>query len=127
MRGERLAEILRRVREASPDLVVATGDLVDGQLDSMAEAEAQLREIRPRYGKYAVTGNHEFYAGLDDALEFIKGSGFTLLRGEVASVAGTIDLAGVDDPTIRRSSPRGGLSDREVLSGAAAAAASPSS
>ena len=116
VRGERLAEILRRVREASPDLVVATGDLVDGQLDSMAEAEAQLREIRPRYGKYAVTGNHEFYAGLDDALEFIKGSGFTLLRGEVASVAGTIDLAGVDDPTIRRSSPRGGLSDREVLS-----------
>ncbi len=117
VRGERLAEILRRVREASPDLVVATGDLVDGQLDSMAEAAAQLREIRPRYGKYAVTGNHEFYAGLDDALEFIKGSGFTLLRGEVASVAGTIDLAGVDDPAIRRSSPRGGLSDREVLSG----------
>ena len=117
VRGERLAEILRRVREASPDLLVATGDLVDGQLDSMAEAAAQLREIKPRYGKYAVTGNHEFYAGLDDALEFIRQSGFTLLRGEVAAVAGAIDLAGVDDPTIRPYGPRGGLSDREVLSG----------
>ena len=101
VRGERLAEILRRVRAESPDLLVATGDLVDGQLDSMAEAAAQLREIRPRYGKFAVTGNHEFYAGLDDAVEFIRQSGFTLLRQEVATVAGAIDLAGVDDPTIR--------------------------
>jgi uncharacterized protein len=117
VRGERLAEMLRMVREASPDLVVATGDLVDGQLNSMAEAAAQLRGIRPRYGKFAVTGNHEFYAGLDDAIEFIRGSEFTLLRGEVATVAGAIDLAGVDDPTIRHVSPRGGLSDREVLSG----------
>ncbi len=117
VRGERLAEILRRVRAESPDLLVATGDLVDGQLDSMAEAAAQLREIRPRYGKFAVTGNHEFYAGLDDAVEFIRQSGFTLLRQEVATVAGAIDLAGVDDPTIRHTGPRGGLSDREVLSG----------
>ena len=80
VRGERLAEILRKVRAESPDLLVATGDLVDGQLDSMAEAAAQLREIRPRYGKFAVTGNHEFYAGIDDAVEFIRQSGFTLLR-----------------------------------------------
>ena len=119
VRGERLAEMLRRVREASPDLVVATGDLVDGQLDSMAEAAAQLREIRPRFGKFAVTGNHEFYAGLDEAVEFIRQSGFTLLRQEMTAVAGAFDLAGVDDPTIRRYGPRGGLSDREVLSGAA--------
>jgi uncharacterized protein len=117
VRGERLAEILRRVRAESPDLLVATGDLVDGQLDSMAEAAAQLREIRPRYGKFAITGNHEFYAGLDDAVEFIRQSGFALLRQEVATVAGAIDLAGVDDPSIRSYGPRGGLSDREVLSG----------
>jgi predicted MPP superfamily phosphohydrolase len=115
VRQGRLAAILRKVREESPDLLVATGDLVDGQLDRMAEAAAQLREIRPRYGKYAVTGNHEFYAGIDDALDFIARSGFMILRGEVATVAGVIDLAGVDDPTIRLPRGQGGLSDREVL------------
>ena len=119
VRQGRLAAILRKVRTESPDLLVATGDLVDGQLDSMAEAAAQLREIRPRYGKFAVTGNHEFYAGLDDAMAFLAQSGFTLLRQEMTAVAGAIDLAGVDDPTIRRYGPRGGLSDRDVLSGAA--------
>ncbi|MHB9097211.1 MAG: metallophosphoesterase [Syntrophales bacterium] len=115
VRGERLAAMLRKVREASPDLLVVTGDLVDGQLDSMTEAAAQLREIRPRYGKFAVTGNHEFYAGIDAALDFIARSGFTILRGQVATIAGALDLAGVDDPTIRLPGVQGGLSDREVL------------
>ena len=116
VREKRLAAILRKVKEAQPDLLVSTGDLVDGQLNSMAEAIVQFRDIRPRFGKFAVTGNHEFYAGIDDAIDFITRSGFILLRGEVATVAGVIDLAGVDDPTIRRLGLHGGLSDREVLS-----------
>jgi predicted MPP superfamily phosphohydrolase len=116
VREKRLAAILRRVSEAQPDLLVSTGDLVDGQLNSMAEAMAQFRELRPRYGKFAVTGNHEFYAGIDEAIDFITQSGFTLLRGEAATVAGVVDLAGVDDPTTRHAGPRGGLSDREILS-----------
>jgi predicted MPP superfamily phosphohydrolase len=116
VREKRLAAILQRVREAQPDLLVSTGDLVDGQLNSMAEAVMQFRDIRPRYGKFAVTGNHEFYAGIDDAIDFITRSGFILLRGEIATVAGAIDLAGVDDPTIRRLGLHGAMSDREVLS-----------
>jgi predicted MPP superfamily phosphohydrolase len=116
VRQKRLAAILRKVKEAQPDLLVSTGDLVDGQLNSMAEAIVQFRDIRPRFGKYAVTGNHEFYAGIDDAIDFITRSGFILLRGEVATAAGVIDIAGVDDPTIRRLGVHGGLSDREVLS-----------
>ncbi len=116
VRGERLAEMLRKVREAAPDLLVSTGDLVDGQPNSMAEAIVQFEEIRPRYGKFAVTGNHEFYAGLDHSMDFMNKAGFTVLRGDVATVGGAIDLAGVDDPTVRRFGPRGGLSDREVLS-----------
>jgi predicted MPP superfamily phosphohydrolase len=116
VRGERLAGMLRKVQEAAPDLLVATGDFVDGQLNSMAEAEAQFREIRPRYGKFAVTGNHEFYAGLDESIDFMNKSGFTLLRDKVTTIGGAIDLAGVDDPTVRRFGGQGGLSDREVLS-----------
>lgn len=116
VREKRLAAMLRKVSDAQPDLLVSTGDLVDGQLNSMAEAVVQFRDIRPRYGKFAVTGNHEFYAGIDDAIDFITRSGFILLRGEVATVAGAIDLAGVDDPTIRGLGLHGGLSDREVLS-----------
>ncbi|MBU2054037.1 MAG: metallophosphoesterase [Proteobacteria bacterium] len=116
VRGERLALMLRKVREAAPDVLVCTGDLVDGQGDNLAEAAAQFREINPPLGKFAVTGNHEFYAGIDQSLDFIAKSGFIILRGEVATVAGVIDLAGVDDPAIRLFSLYRKLSDRGVIS-----------
>jgi uncharacterized protein len=116
IRGDYLAGILRKVREAAPDLVVSTGDLVDGQGNDLSEAAAQLREIRPRYGKFAITGNHEFYAGIDEAMKFTADAGFTVLRGGIATVAGAIDLVGVDDPAAQQFGSRGRLSDREILS-----------
>jgi len=116
IRGDYLADLLRKVREAAPDLLVSTGDLVDGQGNDLSEAAAQLREIRPRYGKFAVTGNHEFYAGIDEAMEFTANAGFTALRGGIATVAGAVDLAGVDDPGIHRLTVPGYPSDREILS-----------
>jgi uncharacterized protein len=115
VQGKRLAGILRKVREAEPDLIVSTGDLVDGQIDGMSEAAAQFRAILPRYGKFAVTGNHEFYAGVDQALDFTAKAGFTTLRGGIATVAGAVDLVGVDDPGIHGPGFQGRPSDHEVL------------
>jgi hypothetical protein len=114
VRGERLAGMLRKVREAAPDVLVATGDLVDGQLNRMAEAAAQFRELQPRYGKFAVTGNHEFIAGIDEAVDFIEKAGFVLLRDRVVTVAGAIELAGVDDPAVLRFAPPGPGPERQV-------------
>lgn len=59
---------------------------------------ALLRDIRPRLGKFAITGNHEFYAGISEAIAFIQDAGFVMLRGEGLNVAGVINIAGVDDP-----------------------------
>jgi predicted MPP superfamily phosphohydrolase len=112
VRGHCLAEILRKVREAEPDLLVSTGDLVDGQGNDLSEAAAQFRDIRPRYGKFAVTGNHEFYAGIAEALDFTEKAGFTILRGGVATVASVVD---VDDPGIHRFTAPGHPADREIL------------
>ena len=115
VRGGRLAGMLRKVREAEPDILVSTGDLVDGQLDQMAEAAAQLSEIRPRYGKFAVTGNHEFIAGIDAALDFTARAGFSVLRGRSITVAGAVDLAGVDDPAVLRFAVPGWVPEQQVV------------
>lgn len=100
--GERLSRIVAAVQAAQPDILVSTGDLVDGQLDSLYRAVDLLRSLSPRYGKYAVTGNHEFHAGLNKALRFTQDSGFRILRGEAATVAHVIRIVGVDDPTARQ-------------------------
>jgi predicted MPP superfamily phosphohydrolase len=88
---------------------------VDGRGNDLSEAAAQLREIRPRYGKFAVTGNHEFYAGIDEAIDFTVKAGFTTLRGGVATVASVVDLVGVDDPGRHGLGFQGYPFDREVL------------
>lgn len=103
VREDRLKLILDAVRKAAPDILVSTGDLVDGQLSRLNGLAAMLNEIKPRYGKFAITGNHEFFAGVEQSVNFTEEAGFTVLRGGDAAVpAGPIVIVGVDDPTAGR-------------------------
>ncbi len=100
VREGRLKHIIARIEKAKPDILVSTGDLVDGQLNHLNTEAGLLAAINPPLGKFAITGNHEFYAGLPEALAFTKASGFTLLRQQGVVLAG-LNVVGVDDPTVR--------------------------
>lgn len=102
IRGDSLKPILESVKQANPDILVSTGDLLDGELDNIMQDAAQFAAIKAKYGKFAVLGNHEYYAGLDRSLAFTKAAGFDLLRDEVRHTAG-ITIFGEDDITGRRS------------------------
>ena len=101
VRTARLEKILTAVEEARPDVFFVTGDLVDGQLDDIGAMAAMFSRIAPPYGKFAITGNHEFYAGLDSSLDFIRHAGFTTLRNRSVRVGG-INIVGVDDGAAER-------------------------
>ena len=115
VREERLKRILDIVKKANPDIFVATGDLVDGDVCRLNGLSDMLGDIHPKAGKYAITGNHEFYAGFEQAKCFIRDSGFTLLRGE--SVSGIINIAGVDDPAARGFGLERKVDEKVLLSG----------
>lgn len=114
IRAGRLKKIIARIKEAKPDIVVFTGDLVDGQLDHITREAELLAAVRPPLGKFAITGNHEFYAGLQDALGFTQKSGFALLRHQ-GMVAGGINLVGVDDPAVQSWGQGDAGSERDLL------------
>lgn len=116
VREERLSRILKEVKKADPDLFISTGDLVDGQINNLVGLAEIIREINPRYGKFAITGNHEFYAGLAQSLDFTRQAGFAVLRGEGLTVAGLINLAGVDDPAGKGFGLFLEVSEKELLS-----------
>jgi len=111
----RLKRILRQVKNARPDILVSTGDLVDGQMDDLEMLTDMLQDIPTKYGKFAITGNHEFYAGLDRALAFTQKAGFTILRGEGLTVSNLINVAGVDDPARKRYGPDHAVSEKALL------------
>jgi predicted MPP superfamily phosphohydrolase len=115
VRQNRLAKILKRVNAAHPDLLVSTGDLVDGQLNELEGLAEQIRQVRAPLGKYAVSGNHEFYAGIGTALKFTQAAGFTVLRGRGLTVSGVLNLAGVDDPAGSRFGTGRTVSEKALL------------
>lgn len=115
MQGERLKKIVAQIKACDPDILVSTGDLVDGQSDSLFNAYPFFKDYSPRLGKFAVTGNHELYAGLTRALDFTRRAGFTVLRGEGRTVGGLINIAGFDDIVVRGGSPETGDSFGKVL------------
>ena len=111
----RLNRILEKVKDARPDILVSTGDLVDGQMDELDTLTDMIKNIPTTYGKFAVTGNHEFYAGLNRALAFTKKAGFTILRGEGLTVSNVLNIAGVDDPAVKRYVPNLAVSEKALL------------
>jgi predicted MPP superfamily phosphohydrolase len=96
----RIKQIVNAINKAKPDILVSTGDLVDVQIDNIDSMAMLFRQVYTTYGKFAVTGNHEFHAGIDRALEFTKKAGFTILRGQAEAINGIITIAGVDDETV---------------------------
>jgi hypothetical protein len=111
----RLKRILRQVEDARPDILVSTGDLVDGQMDDLEALTDMFQNIPTKYGKFAITGNHEFYAGIDRALAFTQKAGFTMLRGEGITVSNLINIVGVDDPARKRYGPDRTVSEKALL------------
>lgn len=102
LRDRFLQEVLGQVRQIAPDLVVVTGDLVDGNARHVERLIPRLRELQAPLGVYAVTGNHEFYAGLETSVAILEASGFVVLRDTFRQVQPGLVIAGVDDLTARR-------------------------
>ncbi|MGC2062598.1 MAG: metallophosphoesterase [Thermodesulfovibrionales bacterium] len=114
-RDGHLRRIAEAVKKAGPDILVSTGDLVDGQVCTYNGYAAILSEISPKYGKFAVTGNHEFYAGLEEAKCFHEDAGFTLLRGQRVNVGNIITVVGIDDPAARQMKLAPSANERDLL------------
>ncbi|WP_428962843.1 metallophosphoesterase [Micromonospora fluostatini] len=94
---ERMVAAINRL---DADLVAVVGDLVDGTVAELGEAAAPLRDIRSRYGNFFVTGNHEYYSGVEEWVQEVDRLGLRVLqnqRQEIHARGGVLDLAGVND------------------------------
>jgi len=93
--------VVDKVNAEGADLVVLTGDIVDGPVEQLAAAVEPLGTMRSRHGTYFVTGNHEYYAGAPQWCAHFAGMGIRVLRNERVAVehgGATLDVVGIDDP-----------------------------
>ncbi|MGA3119820.1 MAG: metallophosphoesterase [Polyangiaceae bacterium] len=94
--------MVRATNALTPDLVVITGDLVDGSVEQLRHLVEPLRELRAKDGVFFVTGNHEYYSGADEWIAHLGQLGIRVLRNERVAIRDAFDLAGVDDASANR-------------------------
>ena len=109
--------VVREANALAPDMIVITGDLVDGTVEQLRDLVAPLRDLRAPDGVFFVTGNHEYYSGADAWIAHLTTLGIRVLRNERVAIRGAFDLAGVDDARSRGMAPGHGQDVPRALAG----------
>lgn len=92
-----LEDIINKVNGLKPDLVVVTGDLIDGNVCQDTSFCSRLNKIEAVHGVLAITGNHEYYAGIDLFMDLAARARMKVLRDEAVTIAGELQVVGVED------------------------------
>ena len=97
-------EVVTMANELNPDIMVITGDLVDGPRSVLREASEPLRDLKSEYGTYYVPGNHDYYTGeIGLWIERLQELGVHPLMNDRVLLPNAVDssesfyLAGVED------------------------------
>lgn len=95
--------VVDRANAERPDLVLMAGDLIDGTVAQIGDDLTPLRDLRAPLGVFAVTGNHEYYAG--DVVNWVqrwRDVGVTPLTNGSARLergGATVTIVGANDRT----------------------------
>ncbi|NLT95231.1 MAG: metallophosphoesterase [Clostridia bacterium] len=97
---ERLEDMVKRINELEPDLVLFAGDIVDENINIFLEQEMSqtLKALKPKLGSFAVLGNHEYIGGhAEDIIKHLEESGIRVLRDSYEKIADSFYIVGRDD------------------------------
>ncbi len=92
--------VVDRSNALGVDLMVVTGDFVDGTLAVRRADVEPLRDLVAPDGVYAIPGNHEYFFGYRDWMDHFAGMGMHMLLNQHAVLArgsARLVLAGVTD------------------------------
>lgn len=92
---------VKLINDEHPDLLLIPGDIIDSDTRPLYSDNitAAFKEIKTKYGIFAVPGNHEYFANIDRSVAFLKQTGITLLRDSTALVNNSFYIIGRDDRT----------------------------
>lgn len=98
--GRFLRHLVEQTNALKPDLIAIGGDLIDGSVPQIGHHVAELRHLKSKYGTYFVTGNHEYYAGAGQWVDFLRSLGIHVLinsRVPIGDEGASFDLVGLPD------------------------------
>jgi predicted MPP superfamily phosphohydrolase len=81
-----LREMTAAVNDLRSELVLLTGDLINGALHELPEGIEAVRRLDARSGVYMIEGNHDLFQGREAFESRVKASGIPLLVNETAQL-----------------------------------------
>ncbi|QDR82236.1 metallophosphoesterase [Sporomusa termitida] len=102
---DRLTAMVDQINRLNPDIVFLAGDTIDEDAELFIERKMAtlLKRLTPRYGVYAVLGNHEYLGGQALlAVQALEQAGVQVLRDRYVKVNEQFYVVGRDDPTVAR-------------------------
>jgi len=102
-RKDSLRKMVDEVNNLKPDVLVLGGDIFDGRTKEVdTERWGNLLEsLHAPLGVFAVVGNHEYYAGVDQSIALLQQHGVTVLRDQSVTVENRFTLVGADDKSLK--------------------------
>lgn len=94
---EFLDECVKLTNALNPDIVVITGDLLDMNIEMAKDKLEPLKKIKSKFGIYFVTGNHEYFHGVQDIVNYLKTLNIKVLENDNVVLDNLINLSGVHD------------------------------
>jgi len=115
----RLDKLAEKINALHPDLIILAGDIVDEDIgvairENLGES---LRSLKAPLGVFAITGNHEYYAGVEEACRYLADHNVTVIRDSVVKINGDISLVGREDREYNRFMGKKRKTLTELLSG----------
>jgi len=111
-------KVVDTANRLQPDVVVVTGDSVDGRVEDLRPHIEPMSQLAARHGVFAVTGNHEYYSGVQPWIAEYRRLGMHVLLNEHVVLrhggaplvlAGVTDYSGGHFDPAHRSDPRAAL------------------
>lgn len=91
-----MKKIVANINQMKADAVCIVGDLVDLEADKLGDMIDPLLDIKSKFGTFFVSGNHEYYHGVDGILQKVKSLKVRVLDNESVEING-LNLVGVSD------------------------------
>ncbi len=100
LQGSWVQAVVTKANAQNPDLILLTGDMIDGAYQKRSADIAPISQLSARLGVFAIPGNHEYYSNYTGWVDVFPKLGLSMLhnehvviedKGQAFVLAGTTD------------------------------------